>query len=111
MSDEMNVERMDEYEITYQKYKKQWDTHYRKVRDFITTNKPEDIKKWGFVGVTNTIPEIDSSLLKYVDKLVLLDINEKSMVSAKEYIEKEYFFKKIDYVKKPRTIQTIGRNF
>jgi len=99
MSDEMNVEWMDEYEITYQKYKKQWDDHYKKVKSFISANRPEKIKKWGFIGVTNTIPEIDSDLLKDVQKLILLDINEKAMELAEKHLKKYFNFEKTKFKK------------
>ena len=104
MSDEMNVEWMDEYEITYQKYKEQWDEHYRKVRDFIAENRPEEIKKWGFIGVTNTIPEIDSNLLKNIQKLILLDLNEKAMGLAEKHLKKDLNFKKTELKKFDNTL-------
>ena len=104
MSDEINVEWMDEYEITYQKYKEQWDDHYKKVRSFISANRPKKAKKWGFIGVTNTMPEINSNLLKDVQKLVLLDINEKAMGLAAKHLEKNLNFKKTELKKFDNTL-------
>ncbi len=95
MSDRMNVEWMDQYEITYQKYKEKWDEHYSEVRDFIGINRPEEIKKWGFIGVTNTVPEINSKLLKNVNELILLDINEEAMGLAEKHLRKNLNFKRI----------------
>jgi hypothetical protein len=104
MSDEMNVEWMDEYEITYQKYKEQWDDHYKKVRNFIFENRAEKIKKWGYIGVTNTLPEIDSHLLKDVQKLFLLDINEKAMELAQKHLEKNLNFEETELNKFDNTL-------
>ncbi len=100
----MNVEWMDEYEITYQKYKEKWDEHYREVRDFIGANRPIQIKKWGFIGVTNAVPEIDSKVLKDVDKLVLLDINEDAMGSAEKYLKKNLNFERTESKKFDNTL-------
>ncbi|MFW9852049.1 MAG: hypothetical protein ACFFDS_03850 [Candidatus Thorarchaeota archaeon] len=104
MSDEMNVEWMDEYEITYQKYKEQWDEHYKKVRNFISANRPEKIKRWGFIGVTNTIPEVDTDLLKDVQKFTLLDINEKAMELAEKHLERKLDFEKTELKKFDNTL-------
>lgn len=90
---------MDEYEKTYQKFKQQWDFHYQKVRDFIYNSMNEKIENWGFIGVTNSIPEINSKMLERVEKLSLLDINERSMAKAKEYILKKYNFENIELIK------------
>ena len=43
-------------------------------------------------------------MLKGVDKLVLIDINEKGMESAKEYIEKEFSFKKVEKIRFDNTL-------
>ena len=99
MSDEMNLEWMDEYEKTYQRFKQQWDFHYQKVIDFIYKSMNKKIENWGFIGVTNTVPEINSQMLERVEKLTLLDINEKSMVKAKEYISNKYDFHNIELIR------------
>ena len=98
MSDEMNVEWMDEYELTYQKYRKQWNSHYQKVRNFILSSIHDDITNWGFIGVTNTIPEIDERILKKVNKLTLLDINVKSMKFAKNHVIEKNGFSNINLI-------------
>jgi len=90
MSNELNIEWMDEYEKTYLMFKKQWDFHYQKVREFILNSMSTKIDNWGFIGVTNTIPEINQEMLERVERLTLLDINEKSMVKATDYISEKF---------------------
>ena len=99
MSDEMNVEWMDEYEKTYLKFKKQWDFHYEKVKNFIFQSMSGKIRNWGFIGVTNTVPEINSQMLEKVEKLALLDINEKSMRIAKDYIADRFAYQNVDLIR------------
>jgi len=104
MSNEMNIEWMDEYEKTYVNYKQQWDFHYQKVKDFIYKSMNKKIENWGFIGVTNTVPEINHQMLERVEKLTLLDINEKSMVKAKEYIINKYDFDNIELKRFDNTV-------
>ncbi len=99
MSNEMNIEWMNEYEKTYVKFKQQWDFHYKEVKDFIYNSMKKNIENWGFIGVTNTVPEINSLMLEGVEKLTLLDINEKSMVKAKDYLSKKFDFHNVELIR------------
>ena len=99
MSNKMNIEWMDEYEKTYVKFKQQWDFHYKEVKDFIYNSMRSKIENWGFIGVTNTIPEINSLILENVEKITLLDINMKSMVKAKDYLSRKFNFNSVEIIR------------
>ena len=87
MQEDINKEWMDEYEINYSKYKDKWDYHYQKVREFLHLSLENDVKHWGFIGVTNRIPEIDSRMLNRAKKMTLLDINLDALRRAKLHLE------------------------
>jgi len=96
MFDELNVEWMDSYEETYRKYKKQWDFHYEKIREFIQKSIDQPIKNFGFIGVTKTIPELNQSILEKVEKITLIDIHEEILDEARNYLENKYGYTKVE---------------
>ena len=87
MQEEINKEWMDAYEENYSKYKEKWDFHYQKVRDFIHLSLANNVIHWGFIGVTNRIPELDSRMLNRAKKLTLLDINLDALRRSKLHLE------------------------
>ncbi|MCG3227137.1 MAG: hypothetical protein H7645_09470 [Candidatus Heimdallarchaeota archaeon] len=95
MFDEINKDWMDNYEITYQKYKPQWDYHYQRVRRFLKSCLSDRIKTLGFIGVTSKIPEIDLDILDKIDEITLLDIYEEGMLKAKEHLKSTLEYEKV----------------
>jgi hypothetical protein len=96
MFQDLNRDWMDEYEFTYQKYKSEWDYHYQEVKKFLLSCIHEKIRTLGFIGVTSNIPELDSDILSYVDKIILLDIYEEGMIKAKEFLKTELSFPNVE---------------
>ena len=96
MQESINKEWMDDYEKNYSLYKEEWDFHYQKVNDFIHSCLPHQVNHWGFIGVTNTIPEIDSRILHRITKVTLLDINDESLKRARIHLASVYDFHNVD---------------
>ena len=96
MQDKLNKEWMDDYELSYSKFKPQWDEHYSKVRSFILSSLPPTISNWGVIGVTSTIPEISGEMLVNVERLTLLDIYKDGMFRARKFLGKQYNFSSMD---------------
>ncbi|NPD90147.1 MAG: hypothetical protein HGN29_15660 [Asgard group archaeon] len=90
MFNEINKDWMDDYEITYLKYKPQWDFHYQSVRRFLKSCISDQIKTLGFIGVTSKIPEMDLDILNKIDEITLLDIYEEGMLKAKEHLKSTF---------------------
>ncbi len=95
MFNEINKDWMDKYEITYQKYKPQWDYHYLSVRRFLKSCISNRIKKLGFIGVTSKIPELDLSILDRIDEIILLDIYEEGMLNAKDHLKSSFGYENV----------------
>ena len=96
MQEELNKEWMDNYEVSYSKYKIEWDEHYAKVRLFVLSSLPRIVSNWGFIGVTSTVPEISSEMLENVERLTFLDIYTAGMYRARKFLGKQYNFSSID---------------
>ena len=96
MQEDLNKEWMDNYEVSYSKYKIEWDEHYAKVRLFILSSLPRIVSNWGFIGVTSTVPEISLEMLNSVEKLTFLDIYKEGMYRARKFLGKQYNFSGID---------------
>ncbi|MBY9001025.1 MAG: hypothetical protein KGD64_08935 [Candidatus Heimdallarchaeota archaeon] len=96
MHGKLNKDWMDDYELSYSKFKPQWDEHYAQVRSFILSSLPLSVSNWGVIGVTSTIPEINLQMLKNVEKLTLLDIYTDGMYRARKFLGKQYNFSSID---------------
>ena len=92
----MNKEWMDDYEKNYSLYKSEWDAHYEQIRNFIHSCLPHKVSHWGFIGVTNTIPEIDSRILHRISKISLLDINDEALKRARIHLSSIYDFPNVD---------------
>ena len=95
MFQDINKDWMDEYELTYQKYKIQWDYHYQEVRKFILSCIPKKIGKLGFIGVTSNLPELNSEILVKIKDIVLLDIYEEGMYKAKEHLQSNFSYENV----------------
>ena len=95
MFNEINKDWMDKYEITYQKYKPQWDFHYQSVRRFLKSCISDQIKTLGFIGVTSKIPEIDFDILNKINEITLLDIYEEGMLEAKEHLKSTFGYENV----------------
>lgn len=96
MLENLNKEWMDGYEISYSKYKIDWDEHYAKVRFFILSSLPNTVVNWGFIGVTSSVPEINLEMLKNIERLTLLDIYKDGMYRARKFLGKQYNFSSVD---------------
>ncbi len=92
MHEFMNKEWMNDYEKNYSLYKKEWDFHYQQISDFIHSCLPHRVSHWGFIGVTNTIPEIDSRILHRISKITLLDINDEALKRARIHLASVFEF-------------------
>ena len=99
MQDFMNKEWMDDYEKNYSMYKSDWDSHYEQIRNFIHSSLPHKVSHWGFVGVTNTIPEIDSRILHRISKITLLDINDEALKRARIHLASVFDFHHVEVQK------------
>lgn len=95
----MNKEWMDDYEENYSRFKSEWDAHYEQIRNFIHSCLPHNVKHWGFMGVTNTIPEIDSRILNRISKISLLDINDEALKRARIHLSSLFDFKNVEVQK------------
>lgn len=95
----MNKEWMDDYEKNYSLYKEEWDSHYEQIRNFIHSCLPHRVSHWGFIGVTNTIPEVDSRILNRISKITLLDINDEALKRARIHLSSVYEFPNVDVQK------------
>ncbi|MHA1954860.1 MAG: hypothetical protein ACXAAM_02585 [Candidatus Heimdallarchaeaceae archaeon] len=95
MFNDINKDWMDDYEITYQKYKPQWDFHYQSVRRFLKSCISDQIKTLGFIGVTSKIPELDLDILSKIDEITLLDIYEEGMLKAKEHLKSTFGYENV----------------
>ena len=96
MPDDMNKEWMDDYEKNYSLFKSEWDSHYEQIRNFIHSCLPHNVKHWGFIGVTNRIPEIDSRILNRITKITLLDINDEALKRARIHLSSLFDFKNVE---------------
>ncbi len=96
MQEFINKEWMIDYEKNYSSYKDEWDVHYEQIRNFIHSCLPHKVHHWGFIGVTNTIPEIDSRILHRIVKITLLDINDEALKRARIYLSSIYDFRQVD---------------
>jgi hypothetical protein len=96
MLEELNKEWMDEYEKSYSLYKTEWDIHYNAVKNFILSCLPMRVNHWAFIGVTNTIPEIDDKILNRVANISLLDINQEALKRARIHLNFVYEFKFVE---------------
>lgn len=82
----MNKEWMDEFEKNYSLYKKEWDFHYNQVKEFILSCLPMRTNHWGFIGVTNRVPEISDKILNRVANISLIDINHEALKRARIHL-------------------------
>ncbi len=96
MQENLNKDWMDNYEVSYSKFKTEWDEHYSKVRLFILSSLPRTVLNWGVIGVTSTIPEISLEMLANVEKLTFLDIYKDGMYRARKFLGKQYNFSSVD---------------
>jgi len=96
MLGDLNKEWMDNYEVSYSKYKIEWDEHYAKVRLFILSSLPDEVLNWGLIGVTSSVPEINLEMLENVERLILLDIYKDGMYRARKFLGKQYNFSSVD---------------
>lgn len=96
MQENLNKDWMDNYEVSYSKFKTEWDEHYAKVRSFILSVLPRTVLNWGIIGVTSTIPEISLEMLANVERLTFLDIYKDGMYRARKFLGKQYNFSSID---------------
>ena len=86
MQEKMNKEWMDEFEKNYSLYKKEWDFHYNQVKEFILSCLPMRTNHWGFIGVTNRVPEISDKILNRVANISLIDINHEALKRARIHL-------------------------
>ncbi|MHA1199045.1 MAG: hypothetical protein ACTSQF_06815 [Candidatus Heimdallarchaeaceae archaeon] len=100
----MNKEWMDNYEKNYTLYKEEWDSHYEEIRNFIHSCLPHRVSHWGFIGVTNTIPEFDDRILNRISKITLLDINDMALKRARIHLASVYEFLNVDVQRFDNTI-------
>lgn len=104
MQEKMNKEWMDEFEKNYSLYRKEWDFHYNQVKEFILSCLPMKTNHWGFIGVTNRVPEIGDKILNRVANISLLDINPEALKRARIHLASVYDFKTVEVLKFDNTI-------